>query len=195
VAGHRTSQVQACQRLWVPAVLQRAPAQQKEDSTVDREKLIKRLRYLWTWELLDSFLLPAIAAFCSRIVQQPMGLFAIYGAGLVSWILWQGAAYWWLRLRTVRTGIEVDEKHLQWFAVLKKVNWALIAALPVLLVVIRSAFDLVAGLGFYTLAILEQINYYHYQLMYDQPSDWQHLVTHKRLRRSSLSRALDRAKD
>jgi hypothetical protein len=81
--------------------------------------------------------------------------------------------------------------------VLKKVNWVLIGMLPVLLggkglmgTVFSSGFDLVAGLGLYTLAVLEQINYYHYQLMYDYPPDWRYLVENKRLKRSSLNRAL-----
>jgi hypothetical protein len=55
-----------------------------------------------------------------------------------------------------------------------------------------SRLDLVAGAAFYLLAVLEQVNYYHVQLMYDYPPDWRHLVQEKRLKRSSLSRALDR---
>jgi len=173
-----------------------------------KEKLIKRLRYLWTWELFDSFFLPAVVIFVSRMTQQPIGLVTLYSAGLVTWLLWQGAAYWRLKLRAVRTGSPIATRHLRRFAILKRVNWALIGALPVLLMgkgltdaVFRSDLDLVAGLGhspvrayattgFYALTVLEQINYYYYQLMYDYPSDWRYLIAHKALKRSSLNRAL-----
>ena len=162
-------------------------------------KRIKRLRYLWTWELFDSFFLPAVVVFCARTLQQPIGLFAIYSAGLVTWILWQGAAYWRFKLRAVQTDSEIGRQSLLWFQALKKVNWFLIGLLPVLLggkglmgTVFSSGFDLIAGLALYTLALLEQINYYHYQLMYDYPPDWRYLVEHKKLKRSSLNRALEK---
>jgi hypothetical protein len=50
----------------------------------------------------------------------------------------------------------------------------------------RSSLDVVAGLGLYTLAVLEQINYYHYQLMYDRAADVRYLVAHKRLKCAKL---------
>jgi hypothetical protein len=164
-----------------------------------KEKLIKRLRYLWTWELFDSLFLPAVVIFASKMTQRPIGLVTLYSAGLVAWLLWQGAAYWRLKLRAVKTGSPIATSHLRRFAALKRVNWALIGALPVLLVgkgltgaVFRSGLDLVAGLGFYGLAVLEHVNYYYYQLMYDSPPDWRYLIENKALKRSSLNRALER---
>jgi len=162
-----------------------------------KEKLVKRLRYLWTWELFDSFFLPAVVIFSARTLQRSIGLFTIYSAGLVTLILWQGTAYWWLKLRAVRTDSEIGRRPLcralPALAVMKKVNWVLIGMLPVLLGVqglvgtaFRSDLDVIAGLGLYVLAVLEQINYYHYQLMYDTAADWPYLTTHKRLKRSKL---------
>jgi hypothetical protein len=37
-----------------------------------------------------------------------------------------------------------------------------------------------------------KVNYYHYQLMYDYPPDWRFLVQERKLKRSSLNRALER---
>lgn len=166
-----------------------------------RDRLIKRLRYLWTGELFASFFLPAMALLIAHMLQRSMRLFAVYSIGLVTWILWQGAAYWWLKLQAVKTDSDIEDKHLHWFAVLKGINWVLIGVLPVLLVikgragtVFSSKLDLTAGLAFYILAVLEQVNYYHYQLMYDYRSDWRFLVQERRLKRSSLDRALERFK-
>jgi hypothetical protein len=167
------------------------------DDTPRQERLLSRLRYLWTWELFDGFFLPAIVVFSFRTLRKPMGLFTVYSAALVTWLLWQGAAYWWLRLQAVRTGSRIMPKHLRWFGLLKWVNWAVLGLLPVLLgakaaagTVFSSRMDIVAGLGIYVLALLEQINYYHVQLMYDYPPDWRNLIEKRTLKRSSLNRAL-----
>ena len=163
----------------------------------NKQRLRQRLRYLWTFELFDSVFLPAVMVFCARTLERPVGFFAIYSAGLVTWMLWQGAAYWMLKLRALRTDSTIGANHLRCFKLLKTLNWGLIGVMPVLLVgkallgnPFRSVFDAVAGIGFYSLAVLEQINYYHYQLMYDYPPDWRYLLSHKTLKRSSLSRAL-----
>lgn len=168
----------------------------KHDST-QKDKLIKRLRYLWTWELFDSFFLPAVVVFAAVRLQKSVGFFAIYAMGLVTWILWQGAAYWGLKLRAVKENSEIEAKYLRWFGRFKGINWFLIGLLPLLLIgkglmgdLFTSALDLTTGLGFYALAVLEQINYYYYQLMYDCTSDWRYLMTHKRLKRSKLSREM-----
>ncbi len=165
----------------------------------DKRALIKRLRYLWTGELFNVLFLPAVAIFVARMLGQAMGLFAIYSAALVVWLLLQGTAYWLLKLRAVKTDSDLERKHLRWFAAFKRLNWALIALLPALLAIkalggtpFRSSVDIVIGLGFYVLAVLEQVNYYHYQLMYDYRSDLRRLGREKRLKRSSLYRTLER---
>ena len=164
-----------------------------------RRKVIKRLRYLWTIELFDSFFLPAVALFIAWRTQRPLGFFAITSAALVAWLLWQGAAYWWLKLRSVKTGGEIAPAHVRRFRGFKKANYLLLALLPIALIVkgllgafFASSLDLVIGLGFYLLAVLEQINYYHIQLMYDYPADWQYLWTHRRLKHSKLCQDLKR---
>jgi hypothetical protein len=165
----------------------------------DKRALVKRLRYLWTGELFNVFFLPAVAIFVARMLGQAMGLFAIYSAALVAWLLLQGTAYWLLKLHAVQTNSDIAGKHLRWFAAFKRLNWSLIALLPVLLAIkalvgtpFRSGIDVVIGLGFYVLAVLEQVNYYHYQLMYDYRSDLRRLCREKRLKRPSLYRALER---
>jgi hypothetical protein len=167
------------------------------DSVSQRDSLTKRLRYLWTWELFDSFFIPALALVTARVVQRSIDPFTIYSAGVVTWLLWQGAAYWRLKLRAVQTGSPIRGDQMRWFAVLKKVNWLLLAIGPILLGARLAAgypfavFDAMVGPTLYTLAVLEQINYYYYyQLMYDCPSDWQYLAQHRKLKRSNLSRTL-----
>ncbi len=167
------------------------------DKASRKTRLVERLRYLWRWELFDSVFLPAVVLFISKTQHKSMGLFTVYSLGLVTCILWQGAAYWWLKLQALQTNTTIRQKYLRWFKGFKKANWVLIGILPVLLAgnsllgtPLRLSFNVIAGLSFYILAILEQINYYYYQLMYDCPSDWHYLIAHKKLKRSSLNRDL-----
>ncbi len=172
------------------------------DDVKDRDKkLTRRLRYLWTFELFDSFLFPVLLAWGATYLRQPVGVFAVYSTALVTWLLWQGAAYWWLKLRAHKTGTRIAGRFLGFFRVLRVVNWGLIALLPVILVmmgllslIVQSRLNLAVGIGLYALAVLEQVNYYHYQLMYDYGPDWRCLMKHRRLKRSSLSRALARTR-
>jgi len=162
-------------------------------------RLRRRLRSLWMLELLNSVLLPGVLMLSSWRLDQPLGPFSVSSAALVSWILWQGTAYWWLKLRALRHRTGIDGGALRWFGTLRPVNWALIGLVPLYLAVsglgssaVKSPLDLIAGVGLYTLAVLEQVNYYHYQLMYDYPPDWSYLVERKRLKRSSLAPELGR---
>ena len=173
-----------------------------KDRNAAHQRLIKRLRYLWMAELLFSFLLPAAWLLAARSRGQRLGPFAFGSLALVTWLLWQGAAYWWLKLQAARSESRIPERCLRWFVALRVVNWALIGLAPVLLIlqarttnVFRSTLDAVIGLGFYVLAVLEQVNYYHWQLMYDYPPDWRYLLENKRLKRSSLHRALEALDD
>ena len=168
-------------------------------STSTEKMLVKRLRYLWTWELFDGFFLPTVAVFTARIVRKPLGGVSIYAMALVAWLLWQGAAYWWLKLRAIRTHSDIAPRYMGWFSVLKKANWVLIGLLPLFVLArllggaaFSSGLDVIVSLGLYTLAVLEQINYYHYQLMYDNAADWHYLITHKRLKPSKLSQDLEK---
>lgn len=81
----------------------------------------------------------------------------------------------------------------------KKVNWTIIGLWPLFVLArllggapFSSGLDVVVSLGFYILAVLEQINYYHYQLMYDTAADWHYLMTHKKLKPSKLSQDLEK---
>jgi hypothetical protein len=42
------------------------------DDASRKDRLIKRLRYLWTWELFDSFLLPGMAVFLAWYLERPL---------------------------------------------------------------------------------------------------------------------------
>lgn len=171
------------------------------DGLSRKDPLTGRLHYLWTGELFNIFFLPATVLYIAHTLQQPIGPLILYSVGMVIWILGQGSAYWWLKLQGLKVGQPISDTHMRWFAIFKKVNGCLLSAAIVLVGVGLAThhpftlFDGVTGAAFYLLAILEQINYYHYQLMYDCPSDWRYLMQHKKLKRSNLSRTLEQAQN
>jgi len=159
--------------------------------------LIRRLRYLWTFELFDSLFLPALAVWLARFLDQPLGVTSIYAMALTACILLQGALYWWMRLDGVKRQRRLVRSRFAAFAVLRGINWSLlgIGGVLLLLALLRivpwaSSMDGVVAFCFWVLALLEQINYYCWQLMYDCPSDGDYLRRQKRLRRASLAAIL-----
>ena len=169
------------------------------DRVSRKERIIQRLQYLWIGELFDSVFLPACVLSVAYSLGQSVGIFVVGASALLMLMLWQVSAYWRLKLRAVRSGDRVGISALRAYAVLEKVNWGLLGALPVIVLAVRlfgharaSAFDIVVGSLVYILALLEQINYYYVQLMYDNRADWQYLRKYKHLKKASLRRDLER---
>lgn len=171
---------------------------------IERSKLAKRYRSLWIGETVAS---------CLFIVLFLRGVLADgdwrnwivrgYALFLVLIILAQGVYWWRWKLRTLRAEQRTMPINiLQRFALFKRLNWLLIGLFPLVLLVkwwLTSSFWLSADVWFGILfvggAILEQINYYYYQLMYDNPYDWNYLRQHRMLRVGSIAKALAQLSD
>ncbi len=52
-----------------------------------KKQLIKRLQYLWTWELADVFILPAMGVFFAYVSRSQPGIAILYGSLVVGLIL------------------------------------------------------------------------------------------------------------
>ncbi|MDO9355976.1 MAG: hypothetical protein Q7T55_19920, partial [Solirubrobacteraceae bacterium] len=121
----------------------------------------------------------------------------IVALGAVSYLLMQGALYWHLKLRALDDGNTLPVWFGKLFRTFKLSNQCVLAAAG-------AAFGAQIGihgwrttyawpLGLLAFAMLEHINYYHYQLMYDTGNALQYLVRHRRLRRAALGTDLQRA--
>lgn len=117
------------------------------------------------------------------------------GFGLFSLLLAQGAAYWYAKLSTVQ---ERGEKRLPGataFALVQVANVPLLTAgvlFTVWSVVEEPGRGSLAGVCFALFAVLEHVNYFHWQLMYDTREDWRQMRRNG-LRRAHLARDLRRA--
>ncbi|GEK20350.1 hypothetical protein [Cellulomonas xylanilytica] len=138
----------------------------------------RRLWSLATGELVSIVVLPWVAY---GLIGLPLSPANVLGTALALFVLLQGSVYWLLKLRR-----PAAPRGMQVYAVLRWLNPVLLAvALPPLVVAVVNgpADEAIAGLVFWVLAVLEHVNYFHTQLMYDNATDL------RRLRTSGLQRA------
>lgn len=150
-----------------------------------------RLKYMRWVEAASAFVLPLL--FWNNWYQRS-GHFAwelrIASLAVVSYILLQGALYWHLKIRSIDARVPLAA----WFwPLFKGFKWSnVVAMLAVLAGLIAgslgsaSRVDLAWAWGLLAFALLEHINYYHYQLMYDTRAIFASLRQNGRLRRAAL---------
>ncbi len=168
---------------------------------MNKEALRKRYQALWTGEaaaiiVFVSFLL----WFAYRDGQWQKWIIRTYSLGVVILILIQGIVWWRWKLHILRNNQRLIPEHvLKSFLFWRRTNWWLIGSFPLVVVVATKltaqsllSADTFIGLLILGGAVLEQINYYYVQLMYDSAYDWAYLRTHRRLRRGTIAKALDR---
>lgn len=164
-----------------------------------REWLEQRYRYLWTGEAAAILVFVLLFLYTALADGEGRNWIArAYSLSVVVTILLQGIVWWRWKLRMLQTGQRTMPKHvLSRFRRFKWVNWLLIVLFP-LVIWLKwwltgapwRAADTWWGLLFLGGAILEQINYYYAQLMYDNRYDWRYLRSHRQLRPGSIGKAL-----
>src|SRR5690349_10153900 len=128
-------------------------------------------------ELVCCALFPAMAF---GFAGAPRSVANVTGTVVVIVLLLQGAAYWFLKARHL-DGRSAADDWVGPFARLRTLDrWLLLLSLVV--IVASIAVDGLAqgwvGLAFWVLALLEHVNYFHVQLMYDNRADLAWLVRH-----------------
>jgi len=154
--------------------------------------LSSRLKYLRSREALAAILLPAVIVWRwsdrGGDVAWSLRIAALW---LLAYILVQGTLYWHLKLRSLENQTPLPSYFRALFLGFKWSNLIAIAAmLMVLLMIDRNTVtdaDIGWTVGLLAGAVLEQINYYHYQLMYDTRASFGHLLRNRRLRKAALA--------
>jgi hypothetical protein len=166
---------------------------------MDRHKLAKRYRSLWTGEAASILLFVTLFLYYALADGQWRNwIVRTYSLTVVIFILLQGVAWWMWKLRILKAGQRMmPTVILKRFALFRQANWFLICLFPLVFILkwlvtnsLWSTKDVWLGSLFLVGALLEQINYYYYQLMYDNRYDWAYLRQHRRLRRGSIGKAL-----
>lgn len=159
------------------------------------QALQARMRYLRRGEAIAAVALPLVLTFdWSRTDEALAWGERAAAVALVSFILLQGVLYWHLKLRSFDQHRPLPDYFKGLFRSFQYVNMALIGAMLIVLSTSSAArADFFWPAFMLALAILEQINYYHYQLMYDTRAALAHLRRNRRLRKAAL--ALDLARN
>jgi len=169
-----------------------------------KQLVAERFAYLYRGELFTVITILPLSWFGNRLFPQ-LQLFELsafwMSLFLFELLLIQGASYWyskWRRLKKEGTSITPEP-------VVRRLRHCRIINLG-LIVLTACAFGLdwirfqsdfpVYGLRItlflYVFSILEYINYFHIQLMYDNRSDVQYLIQNRRLKRSALYKDMQR---
>jgi hypothetical protein len=154
-----------------------------------RSWIRQRLRSLACLELLN---IPLQAVIWFGVVGFPVTAANIVGFALFALVLLEGAGYWFAKLRRLAS----RRRSLPGagaFVIARKSNVALLTVGLLFIgwtVVTDPGAGSWPGLAFGLFAVLEHVNYFHVQLMYDTAKDFRYLRS-RGLRRAHLARDLD----
>ncbi|MFZ6647876.1 hypothetical protein ACO0LO_19280 [Undibacterium sp. TJN25] len=160
-------------------------------------KLNSRFNYLRGMEALAAVVLPIIFILDWRKsatgVHWPLGLAALLS---VSYLLAQGSLYWQLKHSALSASAPLPNYFGRLFNAFKATNLVLFGgvALGFIVQVVSAGWNtqLAWPLGIFLFAVLEHINYYHYQLMYDTSASVRYVLRNRRLRKAALGVDLNR---
>lgn len=158
-----------------------------------KQRLINRFRYLWTWELVNALIVfPGLLFVMGMNIH--IGLSALLATGTVCTLLVIGSTFAFIKYRDLKNGTQNIGEYRRAFRLLR---WIIPLLLLVVALMIYSQFR-VAVTGeiflsgfFHVLAVLEYINYFQFQLIYDNYNDLQYLVRYRQLKRGLIAREFD----
>lgn len=151
-----------------------------------KEKLVNRVKNLYRLEFLNIFLLPLILYYATIQYNQSIGVNSVSSIILNGILLIEGSFFWFNVYRNLTQNQDIS--FVRYFKIFKPVNMILIALTLVIIVFnnFKGIIDIIGTFSFLLLAILEHINYFEFQLMYDNKNDLEYLRLNKRLKISKL---------
>ncbi len=154
-------------------------------------RVTSRMRTLAILEIVNVVLIGWVVF---GVLDAPRTVANAVGYAATAFLLVVGASYWLAKFRQVRAG-RSQPSYLVAFRRLRIVSVAVIVIAAILVgagLTGRVSGD-VAGIVLLLLAVAEYVNYFHWQLMYDNRADLARLARSGRLVRAHLWRDLQRA--
>ena len=127
----------------------------------------------------------------------PQALIAIaYPLLLVSLILLQGSLYWWILIKRLRKPNFAIKQTGRIYGLLRQVDLILLAlGMPIILIEFSSWPVSLIAVAIWLFALIEWINYFHWQLSYSlNPLVLLNKVSKRKLRKSKIAKEIDRSK-
>jgi len=161
-----------------------------------KQVLAKRFQKLAMLELLNGVVIfPGFLIFMSRNV--PITIYSILALLTVSVLLIIGTIFFFLKSRDLKNRTNTLQHYETAFRALR---WIIPLALLIVFIILYGNIfanrtidtdnlpDIVIRSLLFLLAVLEYINYFHLQLMYDNQKDLAYLMRHKRLKQGVMVR-------
>ena len=127
----------------------------------------------------------------------PQSLIAIaYPLLLVSLILLQGSLYWWILIKRLSKPNFAIKQTGRIYGLLRQVDLILLAlGIPLILIKFSSWPVSLIAIVLWLFALIEWINYFHWQLSYSlNPLVFLSKVAKRKLRKSKIAKEIDKSK-
>lgn len=128
---------------------------------------------------------------------RPQALIAIaYPLLIVSLILLQGSLYWWILIKRLSKSNFVIKQTGRIYGLLRKLDLILLVlGIPLILMEFSSWPVTLIAVAIWLFALIEWINYFHWQLSYSlNPLVLLSKVAKRKLRKSKIAKEIDKSK-
>lgn len=164
----------------------------------NRKRLLHKIQWTYQVEGMNAFMFFGIMIFCILTFGFTDLIFFTYGILFSCYILVQGTYYWWLKYSSLKGEPIPQPRVLDRFRTFKTSDHIGILLIPVVLCLqwfisgkqLNSSNLLGWALFANFFAVLEYINYYQKQLMYDNRYDFRYLRLNRKLKEAPLSKDL-----
>ena len=132
-----------------------------------------------------------------KYLVRPQALISIaYPLLLVSLILLQGSLYWWILIKRLRKPNFAIKQTGRIYGLLRQVDLILLAlGMPIILIEFSSWPVSLIAVAIWLFALIEWINYFHWQLSYSlNPLVFLSKVAKRKLRKSKIAKEIDKSK-
>ncbi|MFZ9856776.1 MAG: hypothetical protein ACO3F2_00405 [Roseiflexaceae bacterium] len=157
-----------------------------------RQRVIRRIRYLRNLEIWNMISIPAMLAIVVTQLEIDAWRMMIYAILVMVFLFLQGAIYWDTKHNSLlQHQVQLPASFRTNFVTLRWFNVFFLTLYP-----IAVTYGVFSGQPFfmtdwwahsvYAATVLVYINYYHWQISHDNPTDLNYLITHQTLRRSPL---------
>lgn len=155
-----------------------------------KQQMVARLRYLWRWDMFNALaLFPGVGVLLWS--HGMAGANTVLALASVCALLLAGSGFCLVKYRDLKYGLQRTARCERAFGVMR---WVFPVALGAVgLMVIMSAYkgmtaEAAVAIPLLLFAILEYVNFFHVQLMYDNRNDLHYLLRHKALKRGLIAR-------
>jgi len=146
-------------------------------------------------EAFSAVAIPLSVLVITQSLKHKISLELILANFIVSVFLIEGALFWFLKYIQYRNNSAFPSNALMLFRIVYYVNWGLVL-IGIQTCVSRTmesggislSYNFIVTLVLLVMAILEQINYFHWQLMYDNQGDFGYALKHKKLKIGAIRR-------